>query len=442
MPSLVGGDAVVPLVTGGTTRYVNLDNAASSPCLTAVRDKVVETLELYASVHRGTGWKSHVTTERYEQARGVAGFVGARPDDAVMFAANTTDALNRLCWAVGAEATVIVETSNHHANLLPWRRCRVIELPVSRTPDEAFDRIERALRRSRCKLVAITGAGNVTGELWPIREIADLAHRYGARIVVDAAQLAPHHPINMAEDQIDYLAFSGHKIYAPFGAGVLIGRPDWLTNGEPMIAGGGAVKYVRTDSVMWAHRAEDRQEAGSPNVIGAVALTEACRILQAVGMGLLAADEGVLFRDARKALGDVPKLRIYQQWPVHHPRIGVITFNIEGMAYAKLAAILSAEYGIAVRHGCFCAHPLMASLLGIEDDQSRWITAALRAGRTVAEPGGVRASLGIGSTGEDVTALVDALHQIVESGPAWAYDHTPDHGHYWPISDPRELSCC
>lgn len=242
---------------------------------------------------------------------------------------------------------MVAFASEHHANLLPWRRRDVAFLPVPRSPGEALERLDQTLRsvRADARLVAVTGASNVTGEIWPYAEIAQLAHRHGARVLLDAAQLAPHHPIDLTASEIDYVAISGHKLYAPFGAGALVGRPDWLRSGEPFLAGGGAVDYVRVDDVLWADL-PDRQEAGSPNVLGAVALGVACRTLQVAGMDKLAATESALLEAARAGLSSVSGAQSYQLWPTEHPRIGVLAFNLCGVSYAKLAAILSAEYGI------------------------------------------------------------------------------------------------
>jgi selenocysteine lyase/cysteine desulfurase len=216
----------------------------------------------------------------------------------------------------------------------------------------------------------------------------------------------------------------------------LIGRPDWLRCGEPFLAGGGAVDYVRVDDVLWAEL-PDRQEAGSPNVLGAVALGVACRTLQAAGMDSLAAAESALLQAARTGMAAVPGAQSYHLWPTEHPRIGVLSFNLHGVSYAKLATILSAEYGIGVRHGCFCAHPLVTHLLGIDDARARNIGAKLRTGRPVAVPGAVRLSVGLGTTIDDIAWLIDALAAIASDGPAWCYRTSADGTHCWPDPDPR-----
>lgn len=284
--------------------------------------------------------------------------------------------------------------------------------------------------------MAVTGASNVTGEIWPYAQIARLAHENGARIVLDAAQLAPHHLLDMHTDDLDYLALSGHKLYAPFGAGALVGRPDWLAAGEPFLAGGGAVEYVTINEVLWADL-PDRQEAGSPNVIGAVALGVACRTLQAADMTRLAATETTLFGLARDRLATVPGVQHYQMWTPDHPRIAVLPFSLTSVPYAQLAAVLSAEYGIGLRHGCFCAHPLMANLLAIDPVQRADLTRRISRGEPVAKPGAVRASLGLGTTVTDIDYLTDALTSLVIDGPQWSYRSTPDGTDCWPEPDPR-----
>ena len=436
---LVGADRVVPLVTGGTTRYVNLDYAASAPCLVPVKRAVDDLLEWYASVHRGAGFLSDVSTRAYEGARTAVGeFVGSRADDVVVFTRNTTDATNLLAAALPADAQVVTFASEHHANLLPWFRRGATVLPIPRSPDEAVDMLDRALRTgaSGPRLVAVTGASNVTGELWPYEQLTRVAHGHGARLLLDAAQVAPHRPIDMSATDVDYVALSGHKLYAPLGAGALIGRRDWLAAGEPMLAGGGAVRFVRVDEVLWADL-PDRAEAGTPNIVGAVALGVACRTLASADRDRLAAVETALIDEAQTRLDAIPAVRCHRLWSPPHPRIGVLTFSLRGLGYAQLAAALSAEHGIGVRHGCFCAHPLITDLLDIDDRAVAAIGAALRAGRSPAMPGAVRLSIGLGTTSTDIDRLVGALEDIAVSGPRWTYRTSPDGKDCDPDPDPR-----
>src|SRR5690606_19149028 len=201
-----------------------------------------------------------------------------------------------------------------------------------------------------------------------VRELAAAAHAHGARIVLDAAQLAPHHPVSVRDLDVDWVAFSGHKLYAPFGSGVLAGRADWLRTAEPYLAGGGASRRVgrRADGgvdVEW-HTDAARHEAGSPNVIGVHALASACRTLTAAGFDTLVAREQRLIRRVREELADVPEVRWLSLFGDDAPRVGVLSFVVEGWNSSHFAAALSAEYGIGVRDGLFCAHPLVRKLLG------------------------------------------------------------------------------
>ncbi|NUT32542.1 MAG: aminotransferase class V-fold PLP-dependent enzyme, partial [Hamadaea sp.] len=225
----------------GVPGQINLDHAATAPCAQAASDAVTALLPWYASVHRGAGALSQRCTLAYERARQTVGdFVGARADDHVIFTRNTTDALNLLAHALPAGTTVVTFGGEHHANLLPWKNCLRLPVPAShgeavRSLDAALTELRRDVAEERPLLVSVTAATNVTGELWPVRELARVAHRHGARLAVDAAQLAPHRPVDLADLHADYLALSGHKLYAPFGAGVLVGRGDWLDAAAPYL---------------------------------------------------------------------------------------------------------------------------------------------------------------------------------------------------------------
>lgn len=255
---LLAGDGVlVPLVTGELRPYRNFDYAASAPPLQAVADAMVAMTPWYSSVHRGTGYKSQVSTAAYEGAREVVReFVNAPAEHEVIFTRNTTDSVNLLASALPEGARVITFLNEHHANLLPWRRTTVVHLPVPPGPEELLASLGDALRdgpSAGATLVAVSGASNVTGELWPIAQIATLAHEYGARVLVDAAQLAPHARLDMVALEIDYLALSGHKLYAPYGAGILVGRPDWLEQRAPFLQGGGPFNWSRRTASCGPH---------------------------------------------------------------------------------------------------------------------------------------------------------------------------------------------
>ncbi len=427
VPAVAGAGLTVPLVTGLRVGYANLDHAASAPCLAQVRAAVDELLPWYASVHRGAGFASQVCTRVYEQARDtVRRFVGAHPTDAVVFTRNTTDSLNLLAAAVPSGTSVVVFNSEHHAALLPWRGPHLHRLP---TPDSHADAVRAvAAALAACptgpRLVVVTAASNVTGELWPITELAEVAHRNGARIVVDAAQLAPHRPIDLAANGADYLVFSGHKLYAPFGAGVLVGRADWLRAAPPYLHGGGATAQVTEQGeqlgVAWS-QVPDRHEAGSPNVVGVHALAAACGALQR-HWGPIRAHEHALLTRLRAGLATIPGLRQLSIFGTGSDRVGVVGFTVDGQDTGRLATVLSAEYGIGVRDGAFCAHILTRKLLA---DTGATGQRALRV------------SIGLGTTTEHVDRLIGALRDLTASGPRWAYEQRD--GRWEPTPDPRPL---
>ncbi|MGA5146015.1 aminotransferase class V-fold PLP-dependent enzyme [Streptomyces griseoincarnatus] len=422
---VLGRDVAVPLVTGGEVTYAALDQAASAPALQRVWDDVAAYAPYYGSVHRGAGYLSQLSTDLFENARRtVADFLDCRDGDEVVFTRSTTDSLNLLAAALPDGCEVFVFETEHHAALLPWRRAgRVTFLDAPDSPAQAVAALERALADRDPygpALVCVTGASNVTGELWPVRELAAAAHAHGARIVLDAAQLAPHRAVSVRELDVDWVAFSGHKLYAPFGSGVLAGRADWLREAEPYLAGGGASRTVvrRADGgvdVRW-HETAARHEAGSPNVIGAYAVASACKALTEAGFEALAAREDALVRAVREGLADVPEVRFLSLFGDDAPRVGVLSFVVDGWNSSHFAAALSAEYGIGVRDGLFCAHPLVRRLLG-GDTGGAGECGAPEAGALNA----IRVSFGAGTPEEHVARFVRAVRELVRDGARWTY---------------------
>ena len=431
---VVGSELAAPLIHGGHVRYANLDYAASAPAVEDVAAHLSEVLPYYASVHRGAGFASQVSTSVYENARHiVAEFVGARADDTVIFTRNTTDSLNLLAGCVqsllagngftegvsNAHGEVLYLDIEHHANLLPWQGLPHRSVVAGQSLASTLSRVETQLRAGNVVLLAVTGASNVTGEVLPVAELAALAHQYGARIVVDAAQLAPHRRIDMARDGIDFLAFSGHKLYAPFGTGVLVGRPDWLDAGTPHLAGGGAVKDVRLESVRWTE-GPARHEAGSPNVLGAATLARAAQVLAGLDAGEWHAHEQQLRSHLVAGLNETDGVTVHHLFSDadSYPNagsIGVVNFSVEGYDAGLVAAYLSAEHGVGVRDGKFCAHPLLRRL-GLPS-------------------GSLRASFGVGSRLEDADRLIAGIRTLLADGLGW--DYVVDAGRWVPANDTR-----
>ena len=437
-----GVDLPVPVYGGATATGINFDNAASTPPLNRVRDMVTTFSDLYSSVHRGTGYKSRLSTEAYEQARElVARFLNVdEKDQVVIFVKGTTDALNRIA---AAEARldgrqVLVTEMEHHADLLPWRhRSGHMMVGLSDEGHIDLEAIEQALKTSdgKISLVAICGASNVTGFVSPIHEVAELAHRYGARVSVDAAQLAPHHRIDVraADDpgHLDFVSLSGHKMYAPYGAGVLVAPRDFFA-GAPEVMGGGAISIVTWDDTVWADL-PDREEAGSPNVIGAVALGVAIETLLELGFDEMLDHEVTLGLRLIDGLSEIPGVTVLGGVEPHTSgtRLALASFVVDGLHHGLVAAALSHEWGIAVRHGCFCANPYVFHLLHMSRDDVVAVEGEVTAGRRKALPGAVRASLAPYNTEAEVDRFLEAVRQVARGRIKATYEQAAD-GTYAP----------
>jgi selenocysteine lyase/cysteine desulfurase len=436
-----GVDLPVPVFGGATVTGINFDNAASTPPLKRVRDMVTGFSDVYSSVHRGTGYKSRLSTEAYEQARGlVAQFLGVdETNQVVIFVKGTTDALNRIA---AEEARldgrqVLVTEMEHHADLLPWRhRSGHVMVGLSDEGHIDLEAIEHALKSSqgRISLVALCGASNVTGFVSPAHEVAELAHRYGARISVDAAQLAPHHRIEVrpADDpgHLDFVSLSGHKMYAPYGAGVLVAPRDFFA-GAPEVMGGGAISIVTWDDTVWADL-PDREEAGSPNVIGAVALGVAIETLLELGFDAMLDHEMQLGNRMVQGLGEIPGVSVLGSVePCTSGRLALASFVVDGLHHGLVAAALSHEWGIAVRHGCFCANPYVFHLLHMGKDEVGAVEGEVTAGRRKALPGAVRASLAPYNTETEVDRFLEAVRQVARGRINASYEQAAD-GTYAP----------
>jgi selenocysteine lyase/cysteine desulfurase len=409
-----------------------------------VVDAVQQFLPYYSSVHRGTGFKSRLSTAAYDRAHDIiARFVGADTDtNTVIFGKNTTEAINKLSYRLGLapEDVVLTTELEHHSNDLPWRqRAQVIHVavtPEGRLDEDDFD-AKMAEYGARIALVTVAGASNVTGFLQPIHRLARKAHAIGAPILVDAAQLAPHRAIDMRADDdpehIDFVVLSAHKMYAPFGTGALVGPKRVFLDGAPEYTGGGTVDVVTKDEVHWAGM-PDRDEAGSPNVIGAVAMAAAAQALMDVGMDAIAAHEHDLITYALTALQQVPGVTVYGETdPARaNEKCGVIPFNVAGLSHFLVAAILGYEGGIGVRSGCFCAHPYVVHLLDLEPAVAAGWRDEILDGNRAHMPGMIRMSFGCYNTRADVDRLIAVLNAVVAGDYEGTYRLDPASGEYVP----------
>lgn len=438
---VVGNGLSVPISGGRQIPYAFLDNAASTPALCAAAAAVERFLPWYSSVHRGHGFKSQVATAVYEEAREIVRpFVEARASQSIVFIKNTTEGLNRLARLVAErQTTVFMSIMEHHSNMLTWRYAvpavRYVHADLQGVLDE--DDLVRQLRSTTGpKLVAIAGAYNITGYTPPIYRIASLAHEHGAEILVDGAQLVPHRRVHLGGphpgEEIDYLVFSAHKLYAPFGSGILVAPSDVLREATPGLLGGGIVELVTLEETVW-NSLPDREEAGSPNVVGAVALAAAMTRVTAIGRGELEVQEEALTSYLLRGLEGIPGVRVLGPGP-GPDRVGVVSIDLEDVPHSLVAAFLAHEHGIGVRNGCFCAHPAILHLLDLRQEESDRARDLLRQGIHAGVPGAVRVSLGLQNTRSEVDRLLGALRALASDGPEERYRLEPITGEYVPVN--------
>lgn len=381
---------------------VYLDNAATSQIPKFVEEKVRDFNEKErANVHRGVHTLGLRATNQYESSRQkVANFIGANNAKEVIFTSGCTDSLNLVAASFGeqniqAGDEILVSIMEHHSNLLPWQQLakrKQAKLNFIEINSDGLLDIENLKSKinSKTKIVALTHVSNVLGTINPIKELTDLAHEKGAIVVVDGAQAVGHFPIDVAELNVDFYAFSGHKMFAPTGIGVLYGKKDLLDKMPPYRLGGEMIANVTREGATWAE-VPYKFEAGTPNIAGAIGLGAAIDYLQSLDFELIQKHEQELTSYALAKLKNVSGLTIYGPQK-SNGRIGVISFNLKNIHPHDLATALDLD-GIEVRAGHHCAQPLMASL----DTEST-----------------VRASLSIYNTKDDIDKLVSSLHEAKE----------------------------
>jgi cysteine desulfurase/selenocysteine lyase len=379
-----------------------LDSGASSqkpiPVLEAM-DKFARTS--YANVHRGAYQLSVAATDAYEAARErVARFIGAADSREVIFTRGATTGLNMVAFGWGLEHLgpgnrILTTEIEHHANLVPWQMvARRTGASLDHVPMTDDFRLDLAAYEQKLgpdvAVVAVTGMSNVLGVMPPVRLIADKAHDVGARVVVDAAQLVPHSPVDVNKLGADFVAFSSHKMLGPTGIGVLWGRMDALEEMEPFEGGGEMISDVTLHDATWAE-IPHRFEAGTPPIIESVGLHAAIDYLDSIGMDKILEHDRELTGIALSRLGDIPGLAI-QGPDTLDDRGGVVSMTLEGVHAHDLATILD-EQGVAVRSGHHCAKPLM---------------------RRLGVAATARASFYVYNTEDDIEALVAGLRRAGE----------------------------
>ncbi|MBI2148329.1 aminotransferase class V-fold PLP-dependent enzyme [Candidatus Woesearchaeota archaeon] len=399
-------------------RYVNLDNAATTKPFRSVVDKVKEFLDEYGSVHRGAGQHSIITTERYESARDrIRRFVGASDNNYILFTKNTTEAVNNLSTLLKYElGKVLVSEIEHSSNLLPWLKNGEIKQYKTNEKNEIdLDDLEAKLKNNEIKLVVVTGASNVTGYKPPVYEIAKLAHKYGTRIFVDCCQLLQHEKVDVLEDDdlrhLDFIAFSGHKMYAPFGSGCLVGPKDFFDESSPYQIGGGNLPYITHNLEIKRFKNVRAHDPGSPNAVGAIAIEEAINNLEDIGLNKIAEYENTLMKVAIEKIKQIRGVNLY----IDQENIPgtVIPFDMEGINHKIVAEKLAEYHGIGLRSGSFCCYELVRRLKNISREQDQKIADEVESGITTNIPGIVRASIALCNNLEDIDTFVEGLSYLV-----------------------------
>jgi cysteine desulfurase/selenocysteine lyase len=358
-----------PILEKGVTYF---DNAASSLTPEQVVLKEMEFYREYrANVERGIHRFSQIASEEYEQAHKIiSDFIGAPSVDCVAMLRNTTEGLNLVANSLdfkegGKIVTTVIE---HHSNFITWLRvanrcgCKIELIRPDKEGNFNMEEFDAAIDDTT-RLVAVTRVSNVLGCKVPVKEIVNLAHEHGAIVVEDGAQGVPHLSTDVSDTEVDFLAFSGHKMLGPTGVGVLYICEEELYNTEPLSIGGGTISDVSLNSYILA-AAPHRFEAGTPAIAQVIGLGEACRYLERIGMDKVETWDGKLSSRITDGLADFDSVEIYG--PKNpQDRVGIVSFNVKNMSPHDVALSLDTEYDIAVRSGHHCALPLMKDLFGL-----------------------------------------------------------------------------
>ncbi len=427
----------------GKVDYVNLDNAATTPPLITVQQGVDDYLKTYGSVHRGAGTKSKISTDVYEQTRQtIKEFVGAPENFYVLFSGNTTGAMNTAAYFFSfLDGKVAVSEIEHSSSWLPWvktegekslgagrvdfqhvpetqeriqeeGRKTVLRYPLNNEGEFDLAGIEEMLKTNKIKAFVLTASSNLTGYRPDIRKIGELVHKYGAYYIVDACQFLQHHKIDMMEMGIDFLAASGHKFYAPYGGGFLIGPKNFLDEFLPYQIGGGNLPYITKEGVFLRYKNQLAHDPGTPNAVGAVSMAIAFNQLKAMGIDKIEAYESGLARRAYEAMKKNKKVRLFVR---DNHLSTVIPFVIVDQDSRAVAERLNKEFGIGVRAGSFCVYDVVRNLLEIKDESK--IVEAVNHGDTSLIPGIIRASFALCNTNADVDRLIQAINFITKINP-------------------------
>ena len=378
----IGLDEKVCDSNGHCIDGINFDNAATTPPIKSSIQYIEKLSNTYASIGRGTGQKAEITTDLYKESKNfLMDFFNIKDKEkyVVIYVNNTTEGINKLAKTLIKQPNEIILTSRmeHHSNDLPWRnRGQVEYIDVDKNGRLKIEQLEEKLKINygRVKYVSLTGASNVTGYINDIHFIAKLVHKYDAKLIIDGAQLVPHRKVNISgntdDEQIDFLVFSSHKIYSPFGVGVIIGLKEDFANSNPDYLGGGTVELVLDNEITYLPPPE-KNEAGTQNFLGIMGLINSLRIINTIGYDYIEKQENILLTHTLNGFKSIPKIINYGDTENISDRLGIATFNLENMYHHDVANILAKKKGISVRHGWFCAHPYCRRLMDVSEEDAK-----------------------------------------------------------------------
>lgn len=427
----IGLDTEYTLANGTTKRRIHLDGAASPLVMKTAIDARDALLPHYSNSHSFSHASAHVSSEAHTWAKQtILDICGADAQYSLVSLGNgATGVLNNIARRLKQRTTekpiVLVSAMEHHANDLPHReQSAVVDAQVMYIPlcgesaqqgeiDTAA--LEALLKEHAGKVnyVSFSGVSNVTGIVNPVAEIVALAHQYDALAVLDAAQSAPHMSLNLAENDIDFVAFSGHKVYCGGSPGILIAKSALLARYPSDEVGGGVVSRVDYDSVDYLDSYPQREQAGTKDILGIYSLAKVMSALDSYGLDNVSAHGAELWQYAAEKLSTIQGLVVYGQ--SEQPRLGALSFNIDDVDHGLIAAVLSDYFGIAVRNECFCAHPYVSSMV----KEALWsldldsVPEEMQAAMINRKRGMVRASFSLYNSREEVDALHAALVEIV-----------------------------
>lgn len=376
-----------------------LDNAASTLKPQVVIDTVADFYATsYSNIHRGVYVTSQQATERYEYVRTIlAEYIGAQHSSEIIFTRGATEAINLVAYSWGEKYIqegdeIVISTMEHHANIVPWqvlcekKNAQLRIMPITDNGEIILEEYEKLLSE-KTKLVACVYASNALGTINPIQTMIRMAKKVGATVLIDGAQAIQHIPVNVQTLDCDFFVFSGHKVYAPSGTGVLYGKKSLLQSMPPYQTGGDMIRRVTFEKTTYAN-IPARFEAGTPNIEGIIGLGEALRYVQKCGLTAIAEREASLLAYAMSRLTEIPELKI---WGTANDKVAVISFTLDMIHPHDIGSFLDRE-GVAVRAGHHCTQPLWQRL-GVNST--------------------TRASFAFYNTEQEIDTLVDGLQKVI-----------------------------